>query len=207
MKLIKEIIQLPQIYSVPESAEEDRNRLAQLSLEITNIATESDNKSAREIAVRIRQHLKEVESARTHLTKPLLDAQRLLKALADDHITPLKDELARLERLGTAYLKAEQDRVAAEMKARTELAAEAKTEADFAIVSNEPMPVESRARGQQLRRVLKWEVTDIRALVQSRPDLCKIEAKASAIQAVCVPELPVPGLKLWWEEVSTFTTR
>lgn len=31
--------------------------------------------------------------------------------------------------------------------------------------------------------------------------------KASAIKAVCVPEIPVLGLKLWWEARTTFKSR
>lgn len=64
-----------------------------------------------------------------------------------------------------------------------------------------PLPEKVRASGVSIRKVLKWEVTDLNALVKARPDLCKIEPKASAINAVCVPEMPnlPPGLKLWWE--------
>lgn len=70
-----------------------------------------------------------------------------------------------------------------------------------------PTPTMEKAKGQTMKRVLKFEVTDIFALVKARPDLCKIEAKASAINSSCHPDHPVPGLRLYWENQSVFTTR
>ena len=207
MKLCKTELNPIPILSIDGEAEERRNELALEARKITSIATAGENDTARNIAVEIRTHVKEVEAARVSLTKPLLDGQRMLKKLSDDHIAPLEAELQRLQRLATVFLEAEQVRVAAEMKARLELAAEAKTDADFAVIANEAMPAEAQAQGQTLRKVLKWEVTDLRALYLARPELCKLEAKASAINVSCVPELPVPGLKLWWENAATFTTR
>ena len=207
MKLCKTELNPIPILSIDGEAEERRNELALEARKITSIATAGENDTARNIAVEIRTHVKEVEAARVSLTKPLLDGQRMLKKLADDHVAPLEAELQRLQRLATVFLEAEQVRVAAEMKARLELAAEAKTDADFAVIANEAMPAEAQAQGQTLRKVLKWEVTDLRALYLARPELCKLEAKASAINVSCVPEMPVPGLKLWWENAATFTTR
>ena len=207
MKLCKTELNPIPILSIDGEAEERRNELALEARKITSIATAGENDTARNIAVEIRTHVKEVEAARVSLTKPLLDGQRMLKKLSDDHIAPLEAELQRLQRLATVFLEAEQVRVAAEMKARLELAAEAKTDADFAVIANEAMPAEAQAQGQTLRKVLKWEVTDLRALYLARPELCKLEAKASAINVSCVPEMPVPGLKLWWENAATFTTR
>jgi len=207
MKLCKTELNPIPILSIDGEAEERRNELALEARKITSIATATENDTARNIAVEIRTHVKEVEAARVSLTKPLLDGQRMLKKLSDDHIAPLEAELQRLQRLATVFLEAEQVRVAAEMKARLELAAEAKTDADFAVIANEAMPAEAQAQGQTLRKVLKWEVTDLRALYLARPELCKLEAKASAINVSCVPEMPVPGLKLWWQNAATFTTR
>lgn len=193
--------------SVSAEAEDRRNELAQSALAITKITCADENNLARNIAVEIRNHLKEVESTRTQLTKPLLDAQRMLKRLTDDHILPLTLQLGRIETLATGFAMTEKARADAEAKARFDLASEAKTDADFQAVMAEPIVEASRAQGQQLRQVLKWEVTDINALYQARPDLCRIEPKASAIQASCVPELPTPGLRCWWEKKATFTTR
>jgi len=70
-----------------------------------------------------------------------------------------------------------------------------------------PLPKEERARGQSSRQVLRWECTDIVALYNARPDLVKLTPSASLIQELCVPECPVPGLKMWWENKATYSTR
>ena len=207
MKLTKtELSALPTL-AIDELVEERRNELAIEARCITSIATAGENDTARNIAVEIRTHVKEVEAARVSLTKPLLDGQRMLKKLADDHVAPLEAELQRLQRLATVFLVEEEARVAAEMAARLELAAEAVSDSDFAIISNEALPVEARAQGQTLRKVLKYEVLDIHAIYRARPELCNLTIKASAVNSTCVPELPVPGLRLWFETASTFSTR
>jgi hypothetical protein len=197
------------MFAVTPEAEERRNVLAESASTIRAVTTAAENLAARNVAVEIRTYLKDVEAIRTQLTRPLRDATALLKTVADDHVAPLAAELERLERIATAFAVAERTRAEAEEKARLDLAAEAKTEEQFQAVMAEPTAAARVARGQQLRKVLRWEVTDIAALVKARPDLCKIEPKGSAIQAVCIPEMPnlPPGLKLWWEEKTVFTTR
>lgn len=209
MNLIKQPYEPLPLLSITEEAEEIRNELAQSGLQIKQITCASENEQARNVAVEIRRHLKEVESMRVQFTRPLLEGQRQLKKLVDDYVSPLVVVLERLERLATVFAVAEAERFAAEEKARSELAREAATEGDFQGIMAEPVVSAARAQGQQLRQMLRWEVTDLMALVAARPDLCKIEPKASAIQATCVPEMPnlPPGLKLWWENKTSFTTR
>ena len=64
-----------------------------------------------------------------------------------------------------------------------------------------PPPEATKTAGQSFQaRTLGWECTDPIALWNARPDLCEPpKPKASAIKAVCSPEHPVPGLRLWWE--------
>lgn len=244
MKLVTQEIILPDRYSVPERTEEARNALALRAREVVTITSAESNTVARNVAVEIRSHIKDVEAARVFLTKPLLDAQALLMSLRRDHVAPLEIELKRLESLATDYALAERRRVEAAEMARREALAEAErvrlaaedaarkaasrmtTDAGMekALAAEQkaaaaeqavqtiiaaPMPSVERARGQTFGKDLKWEVTDLMALVKSRPDLCKIEPKASAINSSCVPEMPnpPPGLRLWWEPRSTFTTR
>jgi hypothetical protein len=209
INLVKQPYEPLPLLSISAEAEDRRNELAQSAIAIMAITTADDNARARNVAVEMRQFLKEVAWARMSLSRPPNDALGRLRALEIEHCAPIIVQLERLERLATVWLVEEQARAKAEEKARLDLAAEAKTDQEFAAVMAEPIQEEQRARGQQLRRVLRWEVTDINALVKSRPDLCKIEPKASAIQAVCVPEMPnlPPGLTLWWEEKATFTTR
>ncbi len=119
---------------------------------------------------------------------------------------------AEIERL-------ERERVAREVAARkaaeaitneAELAAAIKVEEEARAAAEQqqaviraPLPEAAMAGGTSTRKVMRWEVTDLRALYAARPELCTIEAKASAINATCVPEMPVPGLKMWWEDKTT----
>ena len=72
-----------------------------------------------------------------------------------------------------------------------------------------PPPEATKTAGQSFQdRVLGWECTDPIALWNARPDLCNGPTpKASAIKAVCAPERPVPGLKLWWQSRVSFKSR
>jgi hypothetical protein len=244
MQLVKELITIPSSYSITEEAEEVRNAFALRGASIHSVTCADDNERAGQVVRELRTHIKSVEAMRQTLTKPLLDGQRLLKALSDDHCAPLVEEQQRLERLAGAFAQAEARRVAAEeAKRRLEwekaeaarvaaeesarkaaerattdagldraIKLEAKAQAaaeKVAEVIAAPMPTAARVSGQQTRQVLCWEVTDLHALVAARPDLCKIEPKASAIQATCVPNMPnlPPGLRLWYENKTIFTTR
>lgn len=242
--LIKETIKLPVTYSVSGGAEERRNELALRGRGITTITTAAANEEAGAVVREMRAYVKSVEDMRVILTKPLLDGQRLLKALADDHVGPLKDEITRIERTGFAFVQAERRRIEEEERKRQEAFAKAEQErveaeqkaaaaarkladdeskrnvnavakAEVKVIAAEekvqaiiaaPPPEVARVAGQKVRKTLKYEVTDINALVKARPELCKIEAKASAINATCTPEMPnpPPGLRLWWEESTTY---
>lgn len=241
MNLITQTIHLPDRYTVPDTTEEARNDLALRATSITAVASADDNEAAGEIVRDIRKYIKDAEFVRTTISRPLLDAQKQLKALVDDHVAPLVLEQQRIERLAVqfaqaesrrvareqeeqqaAYRKAEAERMAAEAKALAAMekastekqqvnaiklaqAAEAKA-AEVATVLAAPAPVVQKSKGQQTKKVLCYEVTDLKALYAARPELCTIEAKASAIKAVCVPELPVPGLKLWYEDRVVFSS-
>lgn len=243
MQLIKEQINVPQLFSVDLEAEERRNDLIVASLSNTQVTNAAEQAVAVTNAREIRTYIKSVEDTRLELARPLIDAQKLLKSLADEHVGPLKEEMSRVERLVTQYQRAESDRVERERQAqirayeeaeRKRIAAEeaaqkaaekvnTQGQLDRAIVKEQaaqdaaqavqavlsaPLPTVNKAKGAALRKVLKWEVTDIFALVKARPDLCKIEAKGSAIQSTCVPEMPnlPPGLRLWWEDATSFRT-
>jgi hypothetical protein len=72
-----------------------------------------------------------------------------------------------------------------------------------------PEPEAKKTAGQSFsQRVLCWECTDAHALYLARPELCTPPTpRASAIKAVCSPEVPVPGLRMWYENKVSFTTR
>lgn len=89
-----------------------------------------------------------------------------------------------------------------------ELAAQAAGMATTTAISV-PEPEATKTAGQSFKpKELGWECTDPIALWNARPELCEPPMpKASAIRSVCVPEIPVPGLKLWWESRITFKRR
>lgn len=188
MNLVKQPYQPLPLLAVTAEAEEQRNALVLSALAVKQVTTVAENNLARDAVVAMRQHLKSVESARNELSQPLRDATAKLKALADDHNGPLTQEINRLQTLATEFEKQEQ------------------TRRDAEAIIDEPLP---KARGQRNHESLRWEVTDIDALYRARPDLCRLEPKASAIQALCIPEMPnlPPGLKLWWERKTIFTTQ
>lgn len=207
MKLVKEPYQPLPILSVNAEAEEQRNALVLSAKEIQQVTDATENRQARDAVVAMRQHLKSVEAARTELSRPLREATSQLKALADDHNSPMTVEINRLQSLATEFARQEQERLDADNKARQELIAEARNGAAIESLLAD-QPTINRAHGQQSRELLRWEVTDIEALYKARPDLCRIEPSAKAIQALCIPEMPnlPPGLKLWWEKRVVFTT-
>lgn len=241
---LKQQITLPDILGVTEDVEQHRNDLIAASQSITTITDAVSNNTAREAVVAMRQWVKDVKEMGLKIRRPIDAVTKQVKTIEDDHLSPLLEQIARIERLGTDYALAEQRRVEAAEAARREALAEAErvrlaaedaarkaasrmtTDAGMekALAAEQkaaaaeqavqtiiaaPMPSVERARGQTFGKDLKWEVTDLMALVKSRPDLCKIEPKASAINSSCVPEMPnpPPGLRLWWEPRSTFTTR
>jgi hypothetical protein len=126
-----------------------------------------------------------------------------------------QEEIAKLER---DRMKAEEAARKAAAKGNEEkaMAAEMKayhaTEAANAAIMT-ALPVVAKARGSSVRKVVKHEVTDIRKLYEARPELCHLEVKPSAINAVCFPaegatvlqpDQRIPGLNLWWEDKTNF---
>jgi len=94
-----------------------------------------------------------------------------------------------------AKIKTEQDllnAIAAEEAAKAAVEAERQA----ALV---PVAESNKAKGTIVRREVAWKCIDVHALYQARPELVRVEPNAAAIRSVCFPEMPVPGLKLWWE--------
>jgi hypothetical protein len=223
---------------IPSDMVTEREQYLLCASGIKSITTPDENSMAGQTVVEMRKHVKAVEEMRVTRTRPLLDAQKLLKGFCDSHTECLLSEIGRLQRLGTAFVESENRRVEAEEKKRRE-EFEAAQAAQLALddaarkasesgsitqqmianrklesakinvqeIINAPEPVAIKAKGQTMKQVLRYEVTDIFELVKARPDLCKIEAKASAINSSCHPNHPIPGLKIWFENVSTYTTR
>ena len=220
---------------IPAELESSRNSLLTQAVSATQIVTADQNDNAGQIVIQMRKHVKQLDEMRKKITTPLDDAKKIVKEFFDNHCADLSGEIIRLKKLGGNFIESENRRVALEeQKKRDEFLAAQKKQfefdeaAKFATTSFEkmmanhklesakaevqsiiatPEPVMEKAKGQTMKQVLRYEVTDIFELVKARPDLCRIEAKASAINSTCHPNLPVPGLKLWFENQSTYTTR
>jgi hypothetical protein len=152
--------------------------------------------------------------------KPLEDEIDRLQKLGNNYIEDQQRKVAAQEKkqreefeaaqraqfaLDEAARKAaESGSIAQQMVANRKLEA---AKANVQTIIAAPKPEMTKAKGQTTKQVLRHEVTDILALVKARPDLCKIEAKASAINSTCHPNLPIPGLRLWFETETTYTTR
>lgn len=120
-------------------------------------------------------------------------------------------EIVRLQE--QARLADEDARKAAEKGDQmAELAADIGRQAlsDLTIAAiSKPEPEATKTACQAFKaRELGWECTDPIALYRARPELCNAPTpKPSAIKAVCCPEMPVPGLRLWWEAIVSFKSR
>jgi predicted nucleic acid-binding Zn-ribbon protein len=163
-----------------------------------------------------------------HLAPLITEQERIKKLCADFQEKEARRVAKEEEEQRQAREKAERERQALEEKARqaaikaaaTGRAADEKKAAAVQAAAEAAeqvaqtmlmalLPEKARDAGMSVKKVLKWEVTDIRALVAARPDLCNIEPSGRAIQAVCIPEMPnkPPGLKLWWENQTVFQRR
>ena len=103
-------------------------------------------------------------------------------------------------------------RKAAEQAARTAATHEAADRAMDAIVGNAATAIAEvrqtavaavvpRISGTTVRKTVKFEVLDIRALYQAHPELVTLEPNGTAIRAILAanPNLQVPGLRHWTE--------
>jgi hypothetical protein len=117
---------------------------------------------------------------------------------------------------GIAEEKRRQEAEAARIEAEAEIE---KARADsLAAVSAIATPiVEHKVTGAATKRVVRWEVTDEKALFKARPELFKIDLKKSAVNATCFPNsyeatfdapdvVSIPGLKLWFEHETVIRT-
>jgi len=228
--LIREVVPpLPQ-FGIDPAAEETRNSLLITSFQLKVATTAVEANSVGEAARDIRSFIAATRALGMSLRRPLKAAQERIKYIEDDYLKPLEAEQERLERVQGEFTKAERERVALEATARAEaiaalerdrLAAEQLGDPALAKAASEewlkavtvPLPEVHKVVGQTTRRVMCYEVTNIAKLAAARPELVKIEPKASAIRSVCVPRFletsderddqTVPGLTLWWDDATS----
>jgi len=183
-----------------------------------SVSTVEENAALTKLAIDIKSYIRSVETSRKSVTDPIKAVADRIKRTADDHVQELNEALNKLSALSTQWTRAERERAVREEQARAaELAklqarqdalktnaAKEKVEVKIQATIAAPLPEAVKARGTISRKVLKWEVTDIKALYAARPELCHVEPNAAAIKAVCSAKLEVPGLRLWEEETTSF---
>lgn len=172
----------------------------------------------------LRQALSLIKAAEDQHLAPLdVEQRRLERLLVDFQAADARRVIEAEKARQDAYETAEAARLEADQIARdgaesattakgAALAVKLQAKADAAeaavqAVINAPLPAASRVAGISVRKKLCYEVLDAKAVYAARPELCRIEVAASAVLAVCVPEFPVPGLRLWYENVASTRTR
>jgi len=192
--------------------------LVEASEGFTAVRTAEENAKLTKLAQDIKAYTRSVEDSRRAVTDPFRLAATSVKAIADEHVRPLEEAYTKLAALSQQWTVQERQRVAKEETERAaEIAkleakrtalktevAQAKVETKIQAVVAAPAPEVSKARGTVVRKALKWQVTDIKALYAARPELCTVEANAAAIKAICKAGDEVAGLKVWEEESTSF---
>jgi hypothetical protein len=194
---------------------------------ITEINSVSDLDEAARALTLIKSLTRSVEDSRKAVKAPVLEVGKRIDAIAKDFSSPLEGHADRLSGIIGAYQeaqkrKAEREReeyAQAQAAALAELrikqtAAAAAGDADAADQARaeaadkiaEAQLAMIKAEGPRLdnittRGTWKFEVTDINALFEARPDLCLIEPNNAAIRAIikATNGRKIPGLRTWQE--------
>ncbi len=170
------------------------------------------NRMLEQICELEKDHLAPLIEAKENGSRLVTDFQQAEARRVAEEERKRSAEIARLEaermaeeeaaRAAERNIETEADLEAAIVQEQAAKASEAQIQARIA----EPLPTPQKAKGAATRRVMRWEVVDIVALYKARPELVRLEPNASAILSTCVPELNVPGLRLWWEDKTSIRT-
>lgn len=216
-----------QIALLPE-AERRRDALLAEAVSITQIQGSFDAQIATDALKGIKELLKSVESARKEIKQPVLDIGREIDNVAKCFGNELTGESNRLSRLIGAYQSAEREKAARERRrledeerrlrqeaARKQFEAESEAKSQEAVEEAATAVAQVRSQraelksaepqGAQLRTYWKYEVEDIEALYNARPELCNIEPDGTAIREFLKRtkgKHKLPGIRAW-EEVKT----
>jgi len=200
--------------------EADRNQLMQ-SLQTINVVDEPSCQIATEAMVSIKARVKRLEELRKKFTQPLFDQQKLIKKEFDDQAKPFHDLLETLNTQVKSYLMAQQEQALAAQRARYEEIKKAEaqrveaqpksfapptaTPAPAPVEVITPAPVEMPANSIKTtggsvskRSIWKWEVQDMVALANARPDLFILDEK-KLNQEVKSGLRELSGVRIYWE--------
>lgn len=184
---------------------------------VGRVSTPAENDAAVEVQGELQRISRLFEKARTEVTKPLLDAQRTIKATVDKQREELESETLRVSRLigdfqalelqkrraaealdNARLAEIERERLAEIAKAKTHEQADAITERfnDLAAIATAPKPDPIRAEGQSV--VVDWEITRLNEhqLARARPDLVRrIEFDMRALKDCLKRGEKLPGVE------------
>jgi hypothetical protein len=216
----------PQITIVPAALEARRVAL-EASGNCKAIASVTDLDNAAAALTTIKALTRSVEDSRKDVKGPVLDVGRRIDSVAKDYLNPLESEAKRLSVLVGSYQEAarrkaerereEAARVQAEATAEMyrkqnealargdEAAADAaRAEAADKIAEAQLAAVNAegpKADGIVTKTAWKFEVTDVLALFDARPELVVMTANNAALRAVIKASngKAIPGVRIWQE--------
>lgn len=174
----------------------------ELAQEIVSVSNAQEQADCLAAAGLLKGLEKRMEVTRVEVKKPALEACRRIDSIAEGYVGTIRGERQRLEALAGAYqAKAEQaanELVAAEladMAASPDQSHEAMI--DRAERRMELAQVIPKPAGAKSRTFTDYEVLDILALANARPDLVKIEVRRlDLLTYLSVPNQPaLPGIK------------
>ena len=186
--------------------------LVEQQLRIERLQTEYTESEKRRVAEAERLRKVEIDRLEALRRQAEQDAQEAIKKIALEKFLADKAAAAAMLAITTAqerqaWIVNEAARVKRDEQAAIE-ARRALAEAEEAAAASTaammvPVPEAVKAKGSSQRRKMVVEVLDIHALYRARPDLVRLEPNLAGINSTCTPELPVPGLALSWETVTT----
>jgi hypothetical protein len=176
---------------VPEAIAAKANALT-LATQIKTVANAEQQRDAIAAASLMKGLLRDVEKAREEVKKPVLDAVRKIDAAAKSYAAELDAEVKRVERLASEY-QAEQNRIAAALKAEEERKAREAREAEEAERRREAEALrklaeeQDRARREELAAIAAAKDEAEREKAQAEADRqAEIRAEeARLVQQAC----------------------
>lgn len=191
---------------------------------VVEVTGEAQHSLAAQVGRALHVHLQEVEAERKRLVRPAVDFQRIINTLADDHCEPLDKEKKRIKKLLEDFDEKEQARVKALKEAQSAEFQRLEVERQNLLNLSKgagslsaSIAAEQRAVAldQTMREILlapayalraggmrvkpedtDFEIVDLHAAVRARPDLFKIEPRASLIKDLPL-DANIPGIRLF----------
>lgn len=199
---------------IPEAEDLKKHLLVEAN-GVTAVEDSFDAECAADVLRKLARATRECESARKEVKAPVLDLGKRIDAVAKQFAGDIKEQEKRISYLLGSY-EAEQRKLREEAerkeRARQEAAKRDLMSEDEELIKAATEALEQsaavieaaahRPEGTMVRETYQFEVTDIDALFQAAPHLCKIEPDNAAIRAAIKKSQDIPGLRVWKEAKS-----